>query len=140
MADTTSQTKIDAKVERPLSPHLQVYNMFAITSLTSILHRLTGAALVVGSLIVVYWLMAVAHGVEAYGRFYEVFASFFGQLILLGFLWAFFYQLINGCRHLLWDTGVGFKIKTARLTGKVILFGSIILTALIWICIKKQGA
>lgn len=132
MADTTSQTNIDAKAERPLSPHLQVYNMFAITSLTSILHRITGAALVVGSLIVVYWLMAVAHGPDAYARFHDVATTGLGQLILAGFLWAFWYQLINGCRHLLWDTGVGFKIKTARLSGKLILIGSVVVTALTW--------
>lgn len=125
------------KTARPLSPHLQVYNMFAITSLTSILHRITGAALVVGSLIVVWWLMAIAHGAESYGRFYETWRAPFGQFILFGFLWAFWYQLINGCRHLLWDTGVGFKIKTARLSGKIILFGSILVTIATWYFIRS---
>lgn len=132
-----SEPTVKPKTARPLSPHLQVYNMFAITSLTSILHRITGAALVVGSLIVVYWLMAVAHGPEAYGRFYEAAHSCIGQIVLFGFLWAFFYQLINGCRHLLWDTGIGLKIKTARLSGKIILFGSIIITLLIWVYIHS---
>ena len=131
-----SQPKTAAKTERPLSPHIQIYNMFAITSLTSILHRITGACLVVGSLIVVYWLMAVAHGAESYGRFYETARMPLGQLVLFGMLWAFWYQLINGCRHLLWDTGIGFKIKTARLTGKLILFGSIVITALTWCYIR----
>lgn len=120
------------KTERPLSPHIQIYNMFAITSLTSILHRITGAALVAGSLLIVYWLMAVAHGTEAYGRFYEAARMPLGQFVLFGFLWAFWYQLINGCRHLLWDAGIGFKIKTARLTGKLILLGSVAVTVLTW--------
>lgn len=131
-----STPKTAAKTERPLSPHIQVYNMFAITSLTSILHRITGAALVVGSLIIVAWLMAIAHGTEAYTKFYDAAHSCFGQLILVGFLWAFWYQLINGCRHLLWDTGVGFKIKTARLTGKLILIGSVLVTLATWCTVR----
>ncbi len=126
------------KKPRPLSPHLQVYNMFAITSLTSMLHRITGAALVVGSLIVVYWLMAISHGPEAYSRFENVAHHPFGQFILYGFLWAFWYQLLNGCRHLLWDTGIGLKLKTAKLTGKLILVGSVLITLVTWYVICSQ--
>lgn len=125
------------KSKRPLSPHLQAYNMFAITSLTSMLHRITGAALVVGSLIIVYWLMAIAHGHESYNRFRDLALTPFGQLVLIGFTWAFWYQLINGCRHLLWDAGIGFKLKTARLSGKLILIGSVVVTALTWCYIRS---
>lgn len=120
---------------RPLSPHLQVYNMFKITSLTSILHRATGAALVVGSLIIVWWLMAIAHGPDSYARFSEQVHTWYGMVVLAGFTWAFWYQLINGVRHLLWDAGYGFKIQIARMTGKLVLASSILATIATWLYI-----
>lgn len=117
---------------RPLSPHLQAYNMFAITSLTSILHRMTGAALVVGSLIIVWWLMAVAHGPQAYANFNHCIQTWYGQIILFGFTWAFWYQLINGCRHLAWDAGYGFGKKIYPITGLISLIGSVVATLATW--------
>jgi succinate dehydrogenase / fumarate reductase cytochrome b subunit len=109
--------------------------MFAITSLTSILHRITGAALVVGSLFIVWWLMGIAHGQEAYDHFLRGITCCFTQLILIGFSWAFWYHFINGLRHLTWDTGAGLKRDTARLSGKLILFGSFVVTAAFWLYI-----
>lgn len=122
---------------RPLSPHLQVYNLFfKINSLTSILHRATGAALVVGSLLIVWWLMAIAHGTESYGRFLMAANHPLGKLVLIGFTWAFWYQLINGIRHLFWDAGYGFKLNIAKLTGFISLFGSVAATILTWLHIE----
>jgi succinate dehydrogenase / fumarate reductase cytochrome b subunit len=127
-----SDKKVKEPKPRPLSPHLQAYNMFAITSLTSILHRMTGAALVAGSLIVVWWLLAIAHGAAAYDKFLTCFHCCIIQLILVGFSWAFWYHFINGLRHLTWDTGRGLKRDTARLTGKIIILASLLATAAMW--------
>ncbi len=120
------------KKQRPLSPHIQIYDMFRITSLTSILHRITGAALVFGSLIIVWWLMAIAHGPQAYANFNDVIQSYPGKFVMLGFTWAFWYQLINGCRHLFWDAGMGFGKKTYPVTGRLVLLSSIVATCLTW--------
>ena len=122
--------------KRPLSPHLQIYKLFTtITSLTSILHRATGAALVFGSLIIVAWLMGIAHGEEAYARFTGYIRSPLGILVLVGFTWAFWYQLMNGIRHLFWDAGCGFDQQTVRITGTTVLAGSVIATAATWLYI-----
>lgn len=119
--------------KRPLSPHMQVYNLFtSMTSLTSILHRATGAALVFGSLIIVWWLMAIAHGPEAYVRFNACLRSPLGLLVMIGFTWAFWYQFSNGIRHLLWDAGYGFKLKTAKAAGVFVIAFSLLATAATW--------
>lgn len=123
--------------QRPLSPHLQVYSLFSkINSLTSILHRMTGAALVAGSLLIVWWLMAISHGPAAYGRFVEAAQHPLGKLVLIGFTWAFWYQLLNGIRHMVWDAGYGFKLKTAKASGVFVLSASVIVTALTWLHIE----
>jgi succinate dehydrogenase / fumarate reductase, cytochrome b subunit len=123
-------------IQRPLSPHMQVYRLFSsITSLTSILHRATGAALVFGSLLIVWWLMAIAHGEAAYNNFTQYAHMPLGQLVLIGFTWAFWYQLLNGVRHLAWDAGFGFKLPTAKTTGILVILSSVIATAVTWIYI-----
>lgn len=124
-----------SRKQRPLSPHLQAYNMFAITSLTSILHRITGAALVVGSLIIVWWLMAVAHGPQSYEEFNACIQSWPARMILVGFTWAFWYQLLNGCRHLAWDAGYGFSKNVYPVTGRIVLIASVLATIASWLYI-----
>ena len=116
---------------RPLSPHLQVYKP-QITSALSILHRLTGVALAVGTLILVYWLVAAAAGPEAYLEAREVLDSWLVKLILFGFTFALFYHLANGIRHLCWDLGFGFEITTVALTGKIVLAAAGLLTLVAW--------
>jgi succinate dehydrogenase / fumarate reductase cytochrome b subunit len=96
-----------AKIERPLSPHLQIYKP-QITMVTSITHRATGIALGVGTLLLAWWLIAVAAGPEAYATVTAFTTSWFGQIILFGFTWSLFYHLCNGIRHLFWDMGQGF--------------------------------
>ena len=121
---------------RPLSPHLGYYRTFTqITSLTSIMHRMTGSALVFGSLIVVTWLLALSHGEEPYTRFLSYLTMPLGKLVMMGLSWAFWYHFINGLRHLTWDTGHGLKRETARLSGKIIIAASFIVTALMWLYI-----
>lgn len=120
-------------IQRPLSPHMQVYRLFSsITSLTSILHRATGAALVAGSVMIVWWLMAIAHGPASYERFNACIRSPLGIFVLVGFTWAFWYQLLNGIRHLFWDAGYGFQLQTAKATGILVLASSVVATLATW--------
>lgn len=117
---------------RPMSPHLQVYKL-QLTSVLSILHRITGAALAVGTLLVTYWLGAVAGGPESFATANAILGSFFGKLILFFWSWALFYHLSNGIRHLLWDTGFGFDLPTVYLSGKIMVGASFVLTILLWL-------
>jgi succinate dehydrogenase / fumarate reductase cytochrome b subunit len=115
-----------------MSPHLQVYKL-QLTSVLSILHRITGAALAVGTLLVTYWLGAVAGGPESFATANAILGSFFGKLILFFWSWALFYHLSNGIRHLLWDTGFGFDLPTVYLSGKIMVGASFVLTILLWL-------
>jgi succinate dehydrogenase / fumarate reductase cytochrome b subunit len=107
-------------VDRPLSPHLQVYRP-QITSVLSILHRITGVALTFATLLLTWWLVAAAYGPEPFAGAQAFLGSWFGQLILWGFTFAVFYHLANGVRHLLWDFGWGFEISQVRTTGIVVV-------------------
>ncbi len=118
--------------ERPLSPHLTIYRP-QITSVLSILHRMTGVALSVGTLLLVYWLVSAAAGPTAFAAAQGVIGSWLGILILLGWSWALFYHLANGIRHMVWDTGHGFELDTLELTGWIVVGASVGLTALAWI-------
>jgi len=121
-----------ANVQRPTSPHLQIYK-WQISSVLSILHRATGAALGAGSLLLAWWLIATASGPGAFAIVQGFIASILGRLILLGFSWALFYHLCNGIRHLAWDAGYGFDLPTADRTGWTVVVSSIVLTLLAWI-------
>ena len=116
---------------RPLSPHLQVYR-WQLTMVTSILHRASGIALAAGSILLVYWLTSAAGTPEQYERATSLLGSGLGQLCL--FLWsiAFYYHLLNGIRHLLWDAGWGFEIDRAYLTGWLVAAGTALFTAVTW--------
>lgn len=105
-----------APPERPLSPHLQVYRP-QMTSVLSILHRVTGVALTLGTLLLTWWLVAAAYGPEQFATVQGFLGSFFGQLILWGFTFAVFYHLGNGVRHLAWDFGWGFELTELRTSG-----------------------
>lgn len=120
-----------SSANRPLSPHLQVYRP-QLTSILSILHRLTGVALAPGTLLLVYWLAAAANGPEAYFAAQEVIGSILGRLVLLGWTFALFYHLCNGVRHLVWDVGYGFELPTAYLTGWLVVIASFVLTLGAW--------
>ena len=117
---------------RPLSPHLQIYRP-QLTSVLSILHRLTGIALAAGTLLLVWWLVAVAAGPEAFETVQGFIGSWFGRALLLGWSYALFYHLVNGIRHLAWDAGWGFELKTVYLTGWTVIWASVALTLLAWI-------
>ena len=98
---------------RPLSPHLQIYRP-QLTSVLSITHRATGVALSLGTMVLLYWLQAVARGPEAYAAAQEFRGCWLVKLVLAGWTWAFFYHLCNGIRHLFWDAGYGFEKAQAR--------------------------
>jgi len=117
------------EVERPLSPHLQIYRP-QITSISSILTRITGNALIVASLLIVWWLLAAATS-EAYFRVADaVLTSWFGDLVLVLSLWAVWYHYLAGLRHLLWDAGKGLELQTAERLGWACIIGSVVLTAI----------
>ncbi len=119
------------KSQRPLSPHLQIYRP-QLTMVLSITHRATGIALVVGTLVLVYWLFAVASGAEAYASAQQLLGSWFGRTVLLGFSFALFFHLCNGIRHLFWDVGLGFELKTVYASGTAVVIVSIVMTVLAW--------
>ncbi len=117
---------------RPLSPHLQVYRP-QLTSVLSILHRVTGVVLAIGTLLLVYWLLAAAAGPEAYEVARSILGSMLGQLALFLWTWTLFYHLCNGIRHLWWDSGRGFDIPSVYKSGRTVLWASVILTFGSWI-------
>lgn len=123
---------------RPLSPHLQIYR-WQLTMTLSILHRATGVALAVGTILVLALLVALAAGPEAYGAVRGFCAAPFGLFLLVGWSWALCFHLFNGIRHLLWDSGWGFEIPRAYATGWTVVVLSLVTTALIWACVFARG-
>jgi len=117
---------------RPLSPHLQIYRP-QLTSVLSFMHRFTGSGLAVGTLLLVYWLVAVASGPDAYETAQNLIGSFIGRLFLFGWTVALFYHLCNGIRHLVWDTGRALDLEGVYLGGWLVLIGTGVLTLLSWI-------
>lgn len=121
-------------LNRPLSPFMfPVWYRFQITSTLSILHRLTGIGLAVGSILLAFWLVAVAEGGELFEATHAFLVSPIGMLLL--FLWsvAFFYHLCNGIRHLAWDAGYGFELRSAYRSGYAVLGMTTLLTVLTWL-------
>ena len=116
---------------RPLSPHLQIYR-WPLGMAMSILHRMTGAALAVGIVMVVWMLAAAAAGPAAWDVFQAVVKSPLGMLALFGWTLALFYHMCNGVRHLVWDTARLFDLKHAKLAGLAVLVAAAALTALLW--------
>lgn len=118
--------------QRPLSPHLQVYKP-QLTSVLSITHRATGVFLGLGALALCYWLLAVAAGPEFYNRAQNITGSWYGQLLLFGWVLSLYYHLCNGIRHLFWDAGYGLELKTTYASGYAVVAVSVILTVITWI-------
>jgi len=121
-----------SQVQRPLSPHLQVYK-WQLTSVLSILHRATGLALAFGTIFLVWWLLAAATGPDAFNTAQAFWYSWFGRLLLFGWTWSLFYHLSNGIRHLFWDAGYGFELKTTYASGWTVVTASFVLTVIAWV-------
>ena len=121
-------------MERPLSPFMfPKWYRFQMTSVLSILHRITGVGLALGSILLAWWLIAVAAGGDLFAVTHAFIGSPIGQLLL--FLWsvAFFYHLCSGVRHLAWDAGYGFDIRSAYRSGYAVLAATVVLTVLAWL-------
>jgi len=118
--------------KRPLSPHLSIYKP-QITSMMSILHRLTGVALYAGTALMVWWLWVLAYSsTNVFMSFKECITSIPGQILLLGWTFAFFYHLSNGIRHLFWDAGMGYELGQMRRSGWLVIVFAVLLTATCW--------
>ena len=123
------------RVERPLSPHLQIYRP-QVTSITSILTRITGNALIVASVLAVWWLLAAATSDSYFATANAVVTSWFGDLVFTGSLWAVWYHYLAGLRHLYFDAGKGLDIPTAEKLGWGIIIGSVVLTVITIILVQ----
>jgi len=123
--------------ERPLSPHLQVYR-WQVQMVTSILHRATGIILALGSLLMVCGFVSLAAGPEKWAEFSAFARSPLGFLILFGWSWSLAYHLINGIRHLVQDAGYGYAIENFVRSSWISVFGSLLLTALVWVVAMMQ--
>lgn len=120
---------------RPLSPHLTIYRP-QLTSITSILIRITGNALILSTLLIVWWLFSAATSVQYFLVADGIMNSWFGKLVLIASLWAVWYHLLGGVRHLIWDRAIGLDLKTAEYLGWSVIVGSLLLTigtvAILW--------
>lgn len=126
----------DAKTpaNRPLSPHLQIYKP-TLTMVMSIVHRITGAALYFGTVLLVLFLISVASGKDAYALMSAVYGSILGKLVLFGYTWALIHHMAGGVRHLIWDTGAGLEDPARENIVKATLIGSVALTIIVWVLV-----
>ena len=114
---------------RPLSPHISIYRP-QLTSITSILTRITGNALLIAGLLIVWWFLAAATGPEAFAAADGFIRSWFGDLVMFLSLWGLWYHTLAGVRHLIWDQAVGLELETAYMMGYAMIGGSVVLTIL----------
>ena len=121
-----------ARIERPLSPHIQTYR-WTLTMALSIVHRATGIALYCGTLLLAWWLISAASGPTAYANVQAFTSSFLGRLIVFGYTWALLHHMLGGFRHFFWDLGYGFDPAVSTRVAKLMLVASICLTVLVWI-------
>ena len=127
-------------VERPLSPHLGIYRM-QITMLMSIVHRITGAALYFGTILLAAWLVSAAMGERAFAEVNALFGHPLGKLVLFGYTWAVAHHMLGGMRHLLWDTGRAMDPRSADILGWLTILGSLFLTVVLWaVGLSLRGA
>ena len=116
----------------PLSPHIQIYR-WHISSLLSITHRISGVINLLALILIFFWLLVLSLGESNYELFLLIINSFFGKFILIGFTWSMSFHLLSGIRHLAWDLGYGFEIKTANISGAVVIILSLLLTVIFWL-------
>ena len=119
---------------RPLSPHLTIYRP-QLTSMSSILTRITGNALLVGVVLVIWWLLAASSNAQYFAFANGLITSWFGDVVMVLSLWALWYHLLAGVRHLIWDSGRGLEMETAEKLGWAVIFGSFALTGLTFVVI-----
>ena len=115
----------------PLSPHIQIYS-WNISSLISISHRITGVINILALTLICFWMASMLLGSANYEFIYSILNSFFGKFLVIGITWSFSFQILSEIRHLIMDVGYGFELKTTKITGLLVIFGSFILTILIY--------
>ena len=118
--------------KNPLSPHLQIYK-WHISSLLSITHRISGVINLLALILIFFWLIFLSLGENNYQSFLLIINSFIGKFILIGFTWSMSFHLLSGIRHLVWDLGYGFEIRTANITGVIVIISSLALTIIFWL-------
>ncbi|MEV8519409.1 succinate dehydrogenase, cytochrome b556 subunit [Dyella marensis] len=128
-----------ADTRRPLSPHLQIYK-WQVQMVTSILHRATGIALAVGTLLIMWGLLALAGGESSFNQFKTCIGSPIGLVLMFGWSWALFFHLCNGIRHLVQDAGAGYAIAQFVRSSWLSVIGSLLLTVLVWAYVLVGGA
>ena len=121
--------------QNPLSPHLQIYR-WHISSLLSITHRISGVINLLALILIFFWLIALILGEDNYESFLLTINSFFGKFILIGFTWSMCFHILSGIRHLVWDLDYGFEIKTANISGIIVIISSLVLTIIFWLLAK----
>ena len=120
------------KDNNPLSPHIQIYN-WHVSSLVSICHRITGILNIVIITIICFWVIFLTMGSSNYELIQNFLKTFLGKFIIIFAVWSFLFQILSEIRHLFWDFGLGFEIKTSNITGLMVIFGSFILTIFIFV-------
>ena len=120
----------------PLSPHIQIYK-WHISSLVSISHRITGIINIIVITLICLWASLLLLGESRYETIYSLLDSSIGKFIILGIIWSFSFQILSEIRHLIMDLGYGFELKTTKVTGLIVIFGSIILTVILYLIGKN---
>lgn len=115
----------------PLSPHIQIYN-WHISSLVSISHRITGVINTLALSLICFWVWILLFGNESYEIVFNFFNSIFGKFFVIGFVWSYSFQILSEIRHWFWDLGYGFELKTSKITGVLVILGSIIITIVLY--------
>ena len=118
--------------KNPLSPHIQIYS-WNISSLISISHRIVGVLNIQILTLVCLWISLLLLGEANYEYIKFFLQSFFGKFLIVGIIWSFTFQILSEIRHLVWDFGYGFELKTSKISGLIVIFGSVILTILIYL-------
>ena len=118
--------------ENPLSPHIQIYS-WNISSLISISHRVVGVVNIVILTLICLWIASLLLGEANYECIKFFLQSFFGKFLIVGIIWSFTFQILSEIRHLFWDFGYGFELKTSKISGLIVIFGSLVLTILIYL-------
>ena len=120
------------KEKNPLSPHIQIYS-WHISSIISISHRITGIINIILITFICFWVALLLLGDTNYELIQKFFQTFFGKFLIMGTVWSFSFQILSEIRHLFWDLGLGFELKTSNITGLLVIFGSFVLTIFIFI-------
>ena len=117
--------------DNPLSPHIQIYN-WHISSLVSISHRITGVINILILCLLCFWIWVLILGDDNYELIYKFFSSKFGKFFTISFIWSYSFQILSEIRHWFWDLGYGFNLKTSKISGVLVILGSIFFTIILY--------